>query len=59
MLNVHFVGDTEGKPGRNALGRTLSGLIEEHSIKVCLGNSEKVTGGFGLTPPVGEQSVRP
>ena len=47
---MFFVSYIVGKPGRNALGRILSGLIEEHSIKVCLGNSEKVTGGFGLTP---------
>ena len=40
MLNVHFVGDIEGKPGRNALGRTLSGF-EEHSVQVCVVNAER------------------
>ncbi len=54
MLNVHFVGDKEGRPGRNALGRTLSGLIKEHSIKVCVDNSEKAAGGFGSTPQVAD-----
>ena len=54
MLNVLFIGDIVGKPGRKALGRTLSGLIEEHSIHVCIGNAENAAGGFGLTCQVAD-----
>ncbi|KMP10789.1 metallophosphoesterase [Candidatus Nitromaritima sp. SCGC AAA799-C22] len=52
MLNILFIGDIVGKPGRNALSRTLSGLVEEHSIHLCVGNAENAAGGFGLTPQV-------
>ena len=54
MLNVLFIGDIVGKPGRSALGRTLPGLIEEHSIHVCIGNAENAAGGFGLTRQVAD-----
>ena len=47
------------KPGQNALARVFSGLIEEHSIQVCLGNAENAAGGFGLTPQVADDHVRP
>ena len=50
MVNILFIGDIVGKPGRAALGRVLTGLIEEHSVQLCVGNAENAAGGFGLTP---------
>ncbi|MCH8157142.1 MAG: YmdB family metallophosphoesterase [Nitrospinae bacterium] len=51
-INILFIGDIVGKPGRNALSRTLAGLVEEHSVQLCIGNAENAAGGFGLTPQV-------
>ena len=50
MVNILFIGDIVGKPGRAALSRVLAGLIEEHSVQLCVGNAENAAGGFGLTP---------
>ena len=50
MVNILFIGDIVGKPGRAALSRVLTGLIEEHSVQLCVGNAENAAGGFGLTP---------
>lgn len=54
MLNILFIGDIVGRPGRNALERTLPGLMDEHSIHVCIGNAENAAGGFGLTRQVAD-----
>lgn len=53
-LNVLFIGDIVGKPGRNALHILLSRLREENSVDLCIGNAENAAGGFGLTPEVAE-----
>lgn len=53
-LNVLFIGDIVGKPGRNALHSLLGRLREENSVDLCIGNAENAAGGFGLTPDVAE-----
>lgn len=53
-VNVLFIGDIVGKPGRNALSRFLGKLREEHSVDLCIGNAENAAGGFGLTPEVAD-----
>ncbi|MBI4388929.1 MAG: TIGR00282 family metallophosphoesterase [Nitrospinae bacterium] len=54
LLNILFIGDIVGKPGRNALARALRGLRQEHSVDLCIGNAENAAGGFGLTPEVAD-----
>jgi metallophosphoesterase (TIGR00282 family) len=54
LLNVLFIGDIVGKPGRNALHSLLGRLREENSVDLCIGNAENAAGGFGLTPDVAE-----
>ena len=53
-LNVLFIGDIVGKPGRNALHKLLASLREEHCVDLCIGNAENAAGGFGLTPEVAD-----
>jgi len=48
-MNVLFVGDVVGQPGRRALDRALTRLIDQHSIDFTIVNVENAAGGFGLT----------
>lgn len=54
LINILFIGDIVGKPGRNAISRFLGQLREEHSIDLCIGNAENSAGGFGITPDVAD-----
>jgi len=54
MVNILFIGDIVGKPGRMALARVLPDLKQEHSISFSIGNAENAAGGFGLTPDVAD-----
>jgi metallophosphoesterase (TIGR00282 family) len=48
-LNVLFVGDVVGQPGRRALESALTRLIDRHRIDFVIVNIENAAGGFGLT----------
>jgi metallophosphoesterase (TIGR00282 family) len=49
MINVLFVGDINGKPGRNCIKALLPDLIKNKKIDFTIANAENVAGGFGLT----------
>ncbi|MGD9729180.1 MAG: TIGR00282 family metallophosphoesterase [Nitrospiraceae bacterium] len=49
-MNVLFIGDIMGEPGRKALARLLPKLVVQRHIDVVIGNGENVAGGFGITP---------
>ncbi|MBA3960146.1 MAG: YmdB family metallophosphoesterase, partial [Chloroflexi bacterium] len=44
-----MIGDLIGKPGRQAIERTLADLRMERSIDFVVANGENVAGGMGLT----------
>ncbi|MGE5413552.1 MAG: TIGR00282 family metallophosphoesterase [Syntrophomonadaceae bacterium] len=48
-MNILFVGDVVGAPGRRALDEALSGVIDRHRIDFTIVNIENAAGGFGLT----------
>src|SRR6202171_77537 len=48
-MNILFVGDVVGAPGRRALGDALTGGIDRHRIDFTIVNIETAAGGFGLT----------
>ncbi len=48
-MNLLFVGDVVGEPGRHALRRLLPGLREKHQIDVIVANGENAAGGAGIT----------
>jgi 2',3'-cyclic-nucleotide 2'-phosphodiesterase len=48
-MNILFVGDVVGQPGRRALDGALTKLIDQHSIDFVIVNIENAAGGFGLT----------
>lgn len=51
-MNVLFIGDIVGKPGRNAVKALLPGLVEKHGIGLVIANGENAAGGFGITESV-------
>jgi 2',3'-cyclic-nucleotide 2'-phosphodiesterase len=48
-LNILFVGDVVGAPGRRALNEALTGVIDRHRVDFTIVNIENAAGGFGLT----------
>jgi metallophosphoesterase (TIGR00282 family) len=48
-LNILFVGDVVGSPGRRALSEALGSLIDKRRIDFTIVNIENAAGGFGLT----------
>jgi metallophosphoesterase (TIGR00282 family) len=51
-MNILFVGDIVGKPGRRAIHEVLEKVISEHEIDFTIANGENAAGGMGITPPI-------
>jgi 2',3'-cyclic-nucleotide 2'-phosphodiesterase len=51
-VKILFVGDVVGSPGRRAVQKLLTGLIDRHAVDFCIVNVENAAGGFGITPEV-------
>lgn len=49
VLDLLFIGDIVGRPGREAVQRTLDGLRQTGLPDVVIANGENAAGGFGLT----------
>lgn len=54
-MNILFIGDIIGQPGRNAIKELLPRLKEAHNIEFTIANGENAAGGNGLTPKVSEE----
>src|SRR6266568_3101983 len=48
-VNILFIGDIVGKPGRQAVSRELHRLVDRHRIDLVIANGENAAGGFGIT----------
>lgn len=48
-MNILFVGDIVGKPGRQAILQILPNLRDELSIDFVIANGENAAGGMGIT----------
>jgi len=53
-MNILFIGDIVGRPGRDLVQRGLRGLIEHHSIDFTIANAENSAAGFGITRDIGD-----
>jgi 2',3'-cyclic-nucleotide 2'-phosphodiesterase len=51
-LNILFIGDVFGKPGRRILTEKLSGLVEETQANLVVVNTENAAGGFGMSKQI-------
>ena len=54
-MNILFIGDIMGSPGRNILARRLPDLVATHKIDFVVANGENVAGGFGITPKIADE----
>jgi len=54
-MNILFLGDIVGSPGRRAVENLLDRLVDRHFIDLVVGNGENASGGIGITPPVADQ----
>ncbi len=53
-MNILFVGDIVGRPGRELIRKGLRGLIDRHSIDLVIANAENSAAGFGVTKDIGD-----
>lgn len=53
-MQILFVGDVFGQPGRRILREHLPHVIQERSVDLVVINGENAAGGFGITPSIAE-----
>ncbi len=58
MINVLFIGDVNGRPGRDALNSLLPKIVKERSVNFVIANGENAAGGFGITDKTFEELLR-
>lgn len=49
-VNILFIGDIVGAPGRRAVKQLVPGLRARHDVSVVIANGENAAGGSGITP---------
>ncbi|MFH1640530.1 MAG: TIGR00282 family metallophosphoesterase [Candidatus Omnitrophota bacterium] len=54
-MNILFIGDIVGAPGRQAINELLPGLKKEFGLSFVVANAENASGGSGITPKVAKE----
>jgi metallophosphoesterase (TIGR00282 family) len=54
-LQILFVGDVFGSPGRRIVGEHLASLVSQHRVDLVVINAENSAGGFGVTPATADE----
>lgn len=54
-MNILFIGDIVGEPGRRAVKQLLPGLRKRFAIDAVIANGENSAGGSGITPRTAEE----
>jgi metallophosphoesterase (TIGR00282 family) len=54
-MNILFVGDIFGSPGRRIVADHLQDIVEANHIDLTIANGENAAGGFGITPAIAEE----
>lgn len=54
-MNILFIGDIVGSPGREAIKKLLPLLKQEYALDFVIANAENAAGGSGITPRVAEE----
>ena len=52
-MNILFIGDIVGRPGRDLVHRGLRGLVEHYGIDLVIANAENAASGFSITRDIG------
>ena len=53
-MNILFVGDIVGRPGRELVRKGLRALIDRFSLDLVIANAENSAAGFGITKDIGD-----
>jgi calcineurin-like phosphoesterase len=53
-MNILFIGDIVGRPGRELVRKGLRALIERHDADLVIANAENSANGFGVTRDIGD-----
>jgi hypothetical protein len=53
-MNILFIGDIFGSPGRRIVADHLEDIVKTNSIDLVIANAENSAGGFGITPAIAE-----
>jgi len=54
-VNILFVGDVFGSPGRHIVREHLPHLLHSHGVDLLVINGENAAGGFGITASIAEE----
>jgi metallophosphoesterase (TIGR00282 family) len=54
-MNILFVGDIFGSPGRRIVADHLQDIVQANHIDLTIANGENAAGGFGITPAIAEE----
>ncbi|HEY0794774.1 MAG TPA: TIGR00282 family metallophosphoesterase, partial [Acidisarcina sp.] len=54
-MNILFVGDVFGSPGRRIVQEHIGHVIKERAIDLVVVNAENAAGGFGITPAISDE----
>jgi metallophosphoesterase (TIGR00282 family) len=57
-MNILFIGDIVGRPGRDLVRRGLPALIEHHAADLVIANVENAAAGFGVTREICEDFLK-
>jgi metallophosphoesterase (TIGR00282 family) len=50
FMNILFIGDVVGRPGRKAVRECVPRIVERHGVDMVIANGENSAGGAGITP---------
>ena len=53
-MNILFIGDIVGAPGRRAVEELLPRTVDRYCIDLVVANGENASGGLGITPQVAD-----
>lgn len=54
-MNILFIGDIFGSPGRRIVSDHLQDIVATNRIDLAIANAENSAGGFGVTPAIAEE----
>ncbi len=54
-MNILFIGDIFGRPGRTIVKDRLPDLVKQYSVDLVIANGENSAAGFGITPALAEE----
>lgn len=54
-MNILFIGDIVGEPGRRAMEKLLPKIVKREAIDFVIANAENAAGGSGVTPTIANE----